>query len=148
MLTLPPRSWSHDRRWLIAAGVLVAFLIATGAAVSTDTSTTSLPVSLVLAHRTIRAGGSDTVLALNRSTHSLNTTGAAISPRTGTRFPTGSRALMWDDPYNSVAAHSTRRILQPPWSTYPPGKYWVWMAYAGSGDATRYAYTKLTVIAR
>lgn len=56
--------------------------------------------------------------------------------------------MTFDDPQNAVAPHSKRGIWQPAWATYPPGRYWVWMAYGdGAGDATRYAYAKLTIVA-
>jgi len=134
----------------MAAGALTVAVVATVVIAAQEGPKKNLPVFLVLTHPMIRAGASDTVIALNNTTYSLNTTGAAISPRTSRRFSPGAEALMWDDPYNSVAPQSRRRILQPTTWTYPPGKYWVWMAYAGPDptNETRYAYTKLTIVRR
>ena len=140
-------SWKHPGRWVAVAAALTAAVIAAIAIAAQNGSNNSRPVYLVLAHPTIRAGGSDTAVVVNRSIYPLNTTGAAISPRTSTRFSLGGHALMWDDPHNSVAPTSRRRILEPSWSTYPPGKYWVWTAYAESSDATLYVHTKLTIVA-
>jgi hypothetical protein len=150
MMESAARSWRHRRRWLLLAALtLTAAALAAIAITTQSRSNRGLPIFLVLAHPTIGAGGSDTVVVLNNSNYRLNTGGAAMSPRTTTGFSLGGHAVTWDDPRNGVAPHSRKRILEPSWPTYPPGKYWVWMAYeAGSSDATRYAHTKLTILAR
>lgn len=128
----------------------MALTAAAIAAIAIDSRSGSIRVHLVLAQPTMRAGGSDAVVAVNKSDEPLDTAGVSVTARTSagfsSRFP---HAMMFDDPQNAVAPYSKRRLRQPAWSTYRPGKYWVWMAYAdGSTDATLYAYTKLTVFAR
>jgi hypothetical protein len=132
----------------VVAGALVAAVIA--AIVIADTAAGSARVYLVLAHPTIRAGGSDAVVAVNKSDEPLDTAGVSMSPRTTASFTTHfPHVMVFDDGRNAVAPDSKRRILEPAWSTYPPGKYWVWMAYAaGSSDTTLFAYRKLTIVAR
>lgn len=102
----------------------------------------------MLAHATIRANTSDCVEAVNSTGYGMATSGAGILPRTGASFRPQNEALIWDVPGNGVVPHSTQRIVGPRWSTYPPGKYWVWTADQAGGNATTlYAYTKLTIVA-
>lgn len=141
------RSRNRPRRWLAAAVTLTAAVLA-ALLLALNGSGNGPPVYLVLAHSMIQPGESDTVVVVNKSIDPLNTTGAAISPRTSTRFSLRGHTLLWDDPHNSVPPRSRGRVLGPAWSTYPPGKYWVWAAYAGAGGATLYVHAKLTVDAR
>lgn len=107
------------------------------------------PLSLVLAHATIRANSSDSVEAVNRTGYRVATTGTGMMPRTSADFRLPqSQILEWDGPGDAVAPHSTQRLAETLWPTYPPGKYWVWTAYEVGGNATTlYAYTKLTIVA-
>lgn len=74
------------------------------------------PLSLVVAHSTIRANSADIVRAVNRSRYGASTSGAALSPRTGSSFSPRNEIIVWDIPGNGVAADSTQRITQPIWS--------------------------------
>ena len=148
MLASVKRSRLYRGRWLVVAGTLLAVVIA--AIAIADTESESLTVYLVLAHPTIHAGGSDSVVVVNKSDESLDTAGVAMTPRTTVSFSAHFPHVMaFDDPHNAVPPYSKRRIFEPAWPTYPAGKYWVWMAYGtGSSDATLYAYKKLTIVAR
>ena len=148
MLASVKRSRLYRPRWLVVAGTLLAGLIA--AIAIADAQSESLTVYLVLGHPTIRTGGSDSVVVVNKSYEPLNTAGVSLTPRTTARFSAHfPHAMMFDDPHNAVPPSSNRRVFEPTWPTYPPGRYWVWVAYAaGSSDATLYAYRKLTIVAR
>jgi len=142
------RSLRHGRRWLAVGVTLVAVAIA-GTVIATQNSRSKpgFPVSLVLAHTTIRAYTPDAVEAVNKSSDRLYTSGAAVSPRTSAGFSLPKHTGMnLDTPGTSLAPRSALEEAISPIAT--PGEYWVWTNYATRGsNTTHFTYTELTVVA-
>jgi len=137
----------HGRRWLAVGLTLVAAAIA-GIVIASQNSRskTGFPVSLVVAHATIRVGSSDAVEVVNKSQYGLATSGAAVSPRTSADFRLPKDTGMnLDTPGTSMEPRSVLDEATLPIAT--PGEYWVWTDYATPGsDTTHFAYTELTVL--
>lgn len=76
----------EHRRYRLPVAVVALCVAAIAAIAIADTESGSIRVYLVVAHPTMRAGGSNSVVAVNKSYDTLDTAGASVTPRTSASF--------------------------------------------------------------
>jgi hypothetical protein len=104
-----------------------------------------LPVSIVLALATVRAGAVAAAEAVNKSGYQVEiiSCGVHLTMRTGSATP---KPLHCD--YESLTPHTIEHFgNQPIPQSSRPGKYWAWFSYVREGKRAAYtAYAPLTVL--